>query len=151
MRHTYKVNQGYTHRIFTSFVWLIMYWQGHYSIHFHFLHTQLLTLEMGDLETCWIVPQNHLVCLEINTDNMNICFRESICVSLSHKPQLGCGFPKKQTQNRCFSYCSIAEKRHDQETSRKSIFLIKKINWVLAYRFRLVHCHQSRKQRGKKL
>ena len=128
MRHTYKVNWGYTHRIFTSFVWLIMYWQSHYSDPFSFLTTITTNLRVGWPKTMLNsttepsgLSWNH------HRQYEHFCFRESICMSLSpsHKLQSGCSFPKKWTQNRCFSYYSNAEKRHhDQETSRKTIFHI---------------------------
>lgn len=103
MRHTYKINRWYTHRIFSCWIiLLIMYCRGHYKNLFPF-PAHISGKVGGQKHAGWC---REATCAELKLlqATCKAYARESVGPSLSSKSLSQFGSPRKQAQRRSASW-----------------------------------------------
>lgn len=103
MRHTYKINRWYTHRIFSSrIILLIMYCRGHYKNSFSFpAHT---SVKVGDQKHVGWYREATWAALKSLQAICRVCARKSVGLSLSSKSLSPFGSPRKWAQRRSVNW-----------------------------------------------
>lgn len=85
------------HRIFSSRFISLCIAEVTIKIHFHSLHTHLLTMEVGDLEACWMAQWSHQGCFKIATGNTPcLCQRIDWALLCPLKPFQSLGSPESK-------------------------------------------------------